>query len=414
MTTVRPFRGLRPSKEYADKVVSLPYDVMNREEAAKMAEGNPCSFLHISRSEIDLPDQPDPYDASVYAKAKENLADFEDKGILVRDEKPSYYIYKEVMDGREQAGIFACASVDEYEAGIVKRHELTLVAKEIDRINHFDACDANTEPVFLTYRDNDELDALIADEMANSEPLYDVTAADGVEHVLWKVDDEAKVEKIRKLFEETDALYIADGHHRTASACKVSKKRREANPGYTGDEESNYVMAAIFPAKSLKIFDYNRVVKDLNGLSKEEFIDAVKKAGFEVTELGKEQKYPEGKNEFTMFLDGMWYKLKATDGIIPKDDPVEALDVSILQKNLLTPILGIGDPRKDPRIDFVGGIRGLGELENRVNKDMKVAFAVYPVDIFDLLDIADKGLIMPPKSTWFEPKLASGLLVHTF
>ena len=412
MATVRPFKAVRPARERVQDVISLPYDVMNRSEAAAMAEGNPHSFLHICRSEIDLPDQEDPYDASVYQKAKENIAKFIEDGTFIEDDSPCLYIYREIMDGRVQTGIVGCVAVDEYQNNTIKKHEFTRVEKEKDRINHFDVCDADTEPVFLTYRDDKRIRTIMEGYVANHEPEYDITSDDGIQHTLWVVDDPELVRSLTGLFDEIPALYIADGHHRSASACKVGLKRREEHPDYTGDEEFNFFMAVIFPDNDLKIFDYNRVVKDLNGSTSEEFLDKIREAGFDVEEKGSDIYYPEGKHIFAMFLDGKWYKLTARDSIIP-DHVTESLDVAVLQNSLLHPILGIEDPRTDKRIDFVGGIRGLEELEKRVNDDMKVAFAVYPVDVDDLLRVADNNMVMPPKSTWFEPKLGSGLFLHS-
>ena len=412
MATVKPFKAIRPDAKYADKVISLPYDVMNRKEAAEMAAENPYSFLHICRAEIDLPEQEDAYDRSVYEKARDNIAERLENGVFVQEEKPALYIYRQIMDGRAQTGIVGCVAVDEYQNNTIKKHEFTRVEKEIDRINHFDICDANTEPVFLTYRDDKRIRSIMEGYVANHEPEYDITSEDGIQHTLWVVDDPELVQSLTGLFDEIPALYIADGHHRSASACKVGLKRREEHPDYTGDEEFNFFMAVIFPDNDLKIFDYNRVVKDLNGNSKEEFLAKIQEAGFEVEEKGSDIYYPEGKHIFAMFLDGKWYKLTAKDSIIP-DHVTESLDVAVLQNSLLHPILGIEDPRTDKRIDFVGGIRGLEELEKRVNDDMEVAFAVYPVDVEDLLRVADNNMVMPPKSTWFEPKLGSGLFLHS-
>lgn len=412
MATVKPFKAIRPDAKYADKVISLPYDVMNRKEAAEMAAENPYSFLHICRAEIDLPEQEDAYDRSVYEKARDNIAERLENGVFVQEEKPALYIYRQIMDGRAQTGIVGCVAVDEYQNNTIKKHEFTRVEKEIDRINHFDICDADTEPVFLTYRDDKRIRSIMEGYVANHEPEYDITSEDGIQHTLWVVDDPELVQSLTGLFDEIPALYIADGHHRSASACKVGLKRREEHPDYTGDEEFNFFMAVIFPDNDLKIFDYNRVVKDLNGNSKEEFLAKIQEAGFEVEEKGSDIYYPEGKHIFAMFLDGKWYKLTAKDSIIP-DHVTEYLDVAVLQNSLLHPILGIEDPRTDKRIDFVGGIRGLEELEKRVNDDMEVAFAVYPVDVEDLLRVADNNMVMPPKSTWFEPKLGSGLFLHS-
>ncbi len=411
MATVRPFKAVRPAQERVQDVISLPYDVMNRSEAAAMAEGNPHSFLHICRSEIDLPDQEDPYDASVYEKAKENIAKFIEDGTFIEDECPCLYIYREIMDGRVQTGIVGCVSVDEYQNNTIKKHEFTRVEKEQDRIRHFDVCDTNTEPVFLTYRDDKRIRSIVEGFAESNEPVYDVTASDGIRHILWVVDDEELIAGITALFTEIPALYIADGHHRSASACKVGLKRREENPGYTGDEEFNFFMAAIFPDSDLRIFDYNRVIKDLNGLSEEEFIGKIKAAGFAVDDMGEETYSPEAKHVFSMYLGGKWYRLIPDSSIIP-DHVIDSLDVAILQNNIFEPVLGISDPRTDKRIDFVGGIRGLGELKRRAESDMKVAFAVYPVDVTDLLKVSDNDMVMPPKSTWFEPKLGSGLFMH--
>lgn len=413
MAIVKPFRAVRPAKDYADKVISLPYDVMNREEAAGMAEGNPYSFLHICRSEIDLPHVENPYSEPVYAKAKKNIDEFLADEILIREDEPMLYVYKQVMDGRSQTGIVGCVSIDEYLNDTIKKHEFTRVEKELDRINHFDRCNTNTEPVFLTYRDDKRLRTLIEGWMNGHKPEYDFTTTDGIGHSLWAIDDPGVVGSLTSLFGEIDSLYIADGHHRSASAVKVGQKRREEHPDYTGDEEFNYFMAVIFPDVDLKIFDYNRVVKDLNGLNAEEFLNQI--AGKFIVEPVASQSgpyRPEAKHSFGMYLKGQWYKLTARDEIICDEDVIKCLDVSILQENLLQPILGIDDPRTDKRIDFVGGIRGLEELERRVAHDMIVAFALYPVSISDLLAVSDKGMVMPPKSTWFEPKLGSGLFMH--
>lgn len=412
MATVRPFRAVRPAPQYAKKMVSLPYDVMNRVEAKEMAEGNPVSFLHICRSEIDLPDQCDPYSKEVYQKAKANIDGFLCDEVLLREEKPMLYIYRQIMDGRVQTGIVGCVSVDEYQNNIIKKHEFTRVEKELDRINHFDSCNANTEPVFLTYRDSRKIDSIVEGWVSSHSPEYDLTTPDGISHILWKVDDDSVVKSLTELFAAIDALYIADGHHRSASAAKVGMKRREEHPDYTGEEEFNYFMAVIFPDRDLKIFDYNRVLKDLNGLSKEQFMEQVSQL-FDVEPKGAEGDpyYPEGKHIFSMFLDHQWYRLTAKPELL-SGDIIKDLDVSILQDHLLSPVLGIEDPRTDQRIDFVGGIRGLSELEKRANSDMCLAFTVYPVSIEDLLSVADQNKVMPPKSTWFEPKLGSGLFIH--
>jgi Uncharacterized conserved protein len=411
MAIVKPFRAVRPAKEFAEQVISLPYDVMNREEAANMAEGNPYSFLHICRSEIDLPHVDNPYTEQVYAKAKLNIEDFLTNEILIRDDEPMLYIYKQVMDGRSQVGIVGCVSIDEYLDNTIKKHELTRVEKEIDRINHFDYCNTNTEPVFLTYRDDKRLRTLIEGWMSSHKPDYDFESKDGIGHALWAIDDLEVVSSLAALFGEIDSLYIADGHHRSASAVKVGLKRREEKPDYTGDEEFNYFMAVIFPDCDLRIFDYNRVVKDLNGLSEEEFMEKIS-GKFTVEPASCSPYRPEAKHVFGMYLRDRWYKLTAKPEYICDEDAIKCLDVTVLQENLLQPVLGIEDPRTDKRIDFVGGIRGLEELERRVALDMTVAFALYPVSISDLISVSDQGMIMPPKSTWFEPKLGSGLFMH--
>lgn len=411
MAIVRPFRAIRPAQKYVEKVISLPYDVMNRQEAAKMAEGNPYSFLHICRSEIDLPHQKDPYHKSVYEKARDNIGDFLSKGIFQQEEEPALYIYRQTMDGRIQTGIVGTVAVDEYQNNTIKKHEFTRVEKELDRINHFDICNANTEPVFLTYRDDQRIRDTVEAWIAENKPVYDLTTADAIGHALWVVDDPETVAKLTGLFGEIPSLYIADGHHRSASACKVGLKKREENPDYTGEEEFNFFMAAIFPDADLHIFDYNRVVKDLNGNSVESLMARIREAGFKIDKMGEDIYYPEAKHCFSMFLEGKWYRLTAKPEIIP-DHVIDSLDVAILQKWVLEPILGIEDPRTDKRIDFVGGIRGLEELQRRCETDMKIAFAVYPVEIADLLNVSDNGMVMPPKSTWFEPKLGSGLFLH--
>lgn len=411
MAIVRPFRAIRPEASLAEKVCSLPYDVMNREEAAEMAKNNPYSFLHICRSEIDLPEQRDPYDRSVYEKAASNIRKFLDEGVFVQDEKPMLYIYRQTMNGNVQTGIVGCVSVDDYQNDRIKKHEFTRVEKEQDRIRHFDICNANTEPVFLTYREDHSIRSRIQEYISRHDPEYDFVKEDGVGHTLWAIRNDNVIQELTDLFAEIPSLYIADGHHRSASACKVGLKRRQEYPDFTGEEEFNYFMAVIFPDSDLKVFDYNRVVKDLNGLDRVTFLEKIRHAGFTVEEKGVTPYRPEAKHTFGMFLDGVWYKLTAGEAIIP-DHIIQSLDVAILQDHLLAPILGIEDPRTDARIDFVGGIRGLKELERRADSDMKVAFAVYPVEISDLMNVSDHHEVMPPKSTWFEPKLGSGLFLH--
>ena len=410
MAVIRQFKAIRPTPEMAEKVAALPYDVVNSEEAAEMVIGNPYSFLHVDKAEIDLPAGTDIYSPEVYEKAKSNLEKMITDGVLVQDEKPMLYVYELTMDGRSQTGLVACTSIDEYMQGIIKKHELTREDKEQDRIRHVDICNANTGPIFLAYRTVDEISEIV-DNVKKNAPVYDFTAEDGIIHRAWIIDDEETINRLVKLFKDVPNLYIADGHHRNASAAKVGLKRRNENPNYTGDEEFNYYLAVIFPSDQLKILDYNRVVKDLNGLSEEEFIKKLSEK-FDIVETEGGAK-PDKAYDFGMYMDGKWYMLTAKDEIKSKD-AVKGLDVSILQDNVLIPILGIGDIRTDKRIDFVGGIRGLGELEKRVDSgEMKVAFAMYPTSIEQLMTIADENKIMPPKSTWFEPKLRSGLFIHS-
>ncbi len=412
MAVVRPFKGLRPkNQEIAEQMISLPYDVMNRKEAKEMAGDNPYSFLRIVRSEINLPDSVEPYSKEVYEKAREVLGDWASQGILVEDGTPVFYIYRQIMEGRVQTGLVGCTSIDDYINDIIKKHEFTRKEKELDRINHFDITDANTEPVFLTYKKNARINEIVASWTAANKPAYDVVTDDGIAHIVWVLNDASLVEELTGIFAGIDYLYIADGHHRSASAVAAGRKRREANPAYTGEEEFNRFLAVIFPDEDLYVMDYNRVVKDLNGNSVEEFLAKVKES-FQVEEASASPYKPQKKHEYGMFLEGKWYVLSPKEGSYPAADPVESLDSAILQNNLLNPILGIADPRTDKRIDFIGGIRGLGELERRCKEDMKVAFALYPVTIEDLMGVADAGMVMPPKSTWFEPKLRSGLFVH--
>lgn len=414
MSTLRPFPALRPPRALAQRVSSLPYDVMNHSEACAMAEGNDSSFLHICRADIDTSEAAI-HSPETYAQSRRNLELFETRGYLVRDEKPSFYIYRQMMWGRVQTGIVGCASVDEYANGTIKKHELTRKEKELDRIEHFDACSAQTEPVFLAYRKHEGLSVIIREWIKFHKPEYNFTTDDGVTHILWPVSDADTVAAIEKGFEEVDALYIADGHHRTASSAAVSARRRAAHTDYTGQEEFNYLMAVVFCDEDLFIMDYNRVVGDLNGLSKEAFLSAMQKAFTlrPVDTTPGEGYAPQAKHEFGMYLDGQWYAITAKEGSFNAAHPIESLDCAILQANVLDPILGIADPRTSDRIDFIGGIRGLGELERRCAEGMALAFSLYPVTMADLFRVADAGEIMPPKSTWFEPKLRSGLFVHT-
>jgi uncharacterized protein (DUF1015 family) len=412
MAVVRPFRAFRPTKELVDKVAALPYDVMNSEEAREMVKGDPYSFLHVDKPEVDLEPGIDVHSKEVYEKASENLNKMITDGIYIQDEKPCMYIYRQIMNGRPQTGIVACASIDDYMNDIIKKHELTRADKELDRINHVDHTNANTGPIFLTYRNKAEVDSIIKSWTEEKTPVYDFKSEDEVSQIIWVIDDEETVKKLSSLFAETDYLYIADGHHRSASAVKVGMKRREENPGFTGEEEFNFFLSVIFPDNDLYVMDYNRVVKDLNGNTTEEFMNKVAEK-FEIEEYKGEGQYkPSEKRTYGMFLENKWYSLTTKEGIFDINDPVDRLDVSILQNNLLQPILGIDDPRTNSRIDFIGGIRGLGELERRVNEGMKVAFSMFPTTMDDLMDIADAGKTMPPKSTWFEPKLRSGVFVH--
>ena len=410
MAVIRKFKAIRPTSEMAEAVAALPYDVVNSEEAREMTKDKPYSFLHVDKAEIDLPVGTDIYSPQVYAKAKENLDKLVSDGILVQDNKPMLYVYELTMDGRSQTGLVACTSIDEYLNGIIKKHELTREDKEQDRIRHVDICNANTGPIFLAYRTVDEISAIIENVKKNA-PVYDFTAEDGIKHRAWVIDNDETANKLIELFKAVPNLYIADGHHRNASAAKVGLKRRAEHPDYTGDEEFNYYLAVIFPSDQLKIMDYNRVVKDLNGMTSEEFMNKLAEK-FDIHEAEGKGK-PEKQYDFGMYLDKKWYMLTAKENL-RVNDAVAGLDVSILQDNVLIPILGIGDIRTDKRIDFVGGIRGLGELERRVDSgEMKVAFAMYPTSIDQLMTIADENKIMPPKSTWFEPKLRSGLFIHS-
>ncbi len=412
MAVFRPFRALRPVPDKAFQVAALPYDVMNSEEAAEMVKDNPISFLHVDKAEIDLPKDIDIYDEKVYLKARENLSLLEEKGICKQDDVPCFYIYRQIMNGRSQTGLVGCASIDDYKNNIIKKHEFTRADKEADRIRHVDYCDANTGPIFLTYRENEETAAIINNWKENHTPVYDFVTEDGITNTVWIVDDAEINAKLSSLFSGIDYLYIADGHHRCASAVKVGEKRRSENPDYSGQEEFNFFLAVAFPKDELEIMDYNRVMKDLNGYSEEEFKEKLgEKFSLELYE-GEGQYKPTERHTFGMYLDGKWYKLTAKEGTFDENDPVDSLDVSILQNNCITPVFGIEDPRTDKRIDFVGGIRGLKELERRCAEDMKIAFSMYPTSLSELMDIADAGEVMPPKSTWFEPKLLSGLFIH--
>lgn len=409
MAEIRPFRCIRPSKEAASAVAALPYDVYDRKEAKEIVKKNPMSFLAVDRAETQFEDERDPYAPEVYEQAARTLERWQQEGILIEDEEPCYYLYELVMEGRSQTGIVACASVDDYSCGVIARHENTREEKEQDRIRHVDVTNAHTGPIFLAYRSQEELNGLVALEKKKT-PLYDFISEDGICHRVWKIEDPQKAEEIHRIFSGIPRVYIADGHHRAASAVKVAAMRREANPSWTGNEEFNYFLSVLFPDDQLMIMPYNRVVQDLNGLTREEFLKKTERY-FVVTERGRKAFSPEQKGQVGMYLDGSWYQLDARPEICT-DDPVKGLDVSILQDRILGPLLGIGDPRTDSRIRFVGGIRGLSELERLVDSGAAVAFSMYPTSIRELFEVADAGLLMPPKSTWFEPKLRSGLFIH--
>lgn len=413
MATVKPFRGLRPPRAIAKDLSCLPYDVMSTEEAASMASGKDCSLLHITRSEIDLPEGTDIHSDAVYSRSVENFRNWQEKGWLVQDKSRRYYIYAQTMEGRTQYGIVGCASVDDYLNGIIKKHELTRPDKEQDRMIHVRVNNANIEPVFFTYPAVKEIDTIVEMITTNEKPEYDFVAEDGFSHHFWVIKNRKTVKEIEELFaKKVPYTYVADGHHRTAAAALVGKEKRENNPHHTGKEEYNYFLAVHFPDNQLMILDYNRTVRDLNGLSIEDFISRLEK-GFVVEDKGVEIYKPDCFHNFSMYLEGIWYSLTAREGTFNDKDPIGVLDVTILTEQILKPILDIQDLRRSKRIDFVGGIRGLGELKKRVDSgEMKVAFALYPVSMKQLINIADTGNIMPPKTTWFEPKLRSGLVIH--
>lgn len=411
MSTIRPFKGFRPTPDKAHLVAALPYDVLTSDEARVAVKDNPYSFLHVDKAEIDLDPAVSLYDDAVYEKATENLNKMISECIYIRDEKPVFYLYSLTMNSREQTGLVCCTSIDEYLNGTIKKHEFTIKAKEADRIRHVDTCDANTGPIFLTYRAEAAVSRIISEYKTSNTPVYDFTSEDGITHTVWVIDHDETILTLINLFEKVPALYIADGHHRTASAVNVGLKRRAEAGEAKSDAEYNYFLSVLFPDCELKIFDYNRVVKDLNNLSEEDFFQLVQKH-FDISEAALSPR-PSLPHSFGMYLNGKWYTLNAKEEIIDNNDPIMCLDVSILQKWLLEPILGIGDPRADSRIGFVGGIRGLEELERLVDSGtMKVAFALYPTTVAEVMAIADNNMVMPPKSTWFEPKLRSGLFIH--
>ena len=419
MAKIKPFACVRPAEDKVSKIAALPYDVYNREEAKKVVAGNPQSFLAIDRAETQFPDDVDTYDPCVYQKAHDMLQEWIENGSFIRDEEKAYYIYELTMDGRVQTGITACASIDDYADNIIKKHENTRADKEQDRINHVDTCSAQTGPIFLAYR-SDAVITEVVEKTKEGQPLYDFTAEDGIRHRVFKISDAADIAAVEGAFEKIDSIYIADGHHRAASAVKVGFKRRAEHPDYDGTEEFNYFLSVLFPDEELMIMDYNRVVRDLNGLSSPEFLAEMERL-FTVNPIGEgcigknglteDMVRPAKKGDFSMFLDEQWCRCSIKPEQL-SEDPVEGLDVSLLQNILLSPVLGIGDPKTDRRIDFVGGIRGLTELEKRAQTDCKVAFAMYPTSIQELFAVADAGRLMPPKSTWFEPKLRSGLFIH--
>ena len=410
MAVIRPFECVRPQAEKAERVAALPYDVYNREEACREVAREPLSFLKIDRAETQFDSSVDTYAPEVYAKAKELLENAIADGTFVKDSDQAYYIYELTMDGRVQTGLVACASIDDYESNVIKKHENTRADKELDRITHVDTCNAQTGPIFLAYRANAVINGEI-DKAKKNPSLYNFVSPDGVRHQVWKISEPQSVKAIRGAFEGISSIYIADGHHRAASAVKVGLKRRAENPQYTGKEEFNYFLSVLFPDEELMIMDYNRVVRDLGDMTEEAFLSKMQEL-FDVQKIenGNDVR-PVKKGQFSMFLSDKWYRCTMRPESVP-EDPVEGLDVSVLQNVLLAPVLGIGDPKTDKRIDFVGGIRGMKELERRCHEDCKVAFAMYPTSIQELFAVADAGRLMPPKSTWFEPKLRSGLFIH--
>lgn len=409
MADIKPFKCIRPDAQLVQDVAALPYDVYSRSEAAAYVMNRPHSFLRIDRAETQFDDSVDTYADCVYEKARELLDGEIADQVFLEDGEDAYYIYQLTMNGRAQTGIVACASIDDYLENRIKKHEKTRADKEVDRIRHVDTTNAQTGPIFLAYRSNEIINGIV-DQTKNQPSLYDFTSEDEIRHQVWKISESGNMEALIQAFASIQSIYIADGHHRAASAVKVGLKRRQENPNHTGEESYNYFLSVLFPDEQLMIMPYNRVVKDLNGLTKEAYLEAISKH-FEIQEMGKSPIYPEAKGSFGMYFEDNWYLIKAKDSIL-SEDPVDGLDVAILQDYLLTPVLGIGDPRIDKRIDFIGGIRGLKELERRADSDMKVAFSMYPTSIGELFQVADADMLMPPKSTWFEPKLRSGIFIH--
>jgi uncharacterized protein (DUF1015 family) len=411
MPLIRPFAGLRPSPEFADKVVAPPYDVLNSKEARQRVEGRPWSFLHVSKAEIDLPTGVDPYDEAVYAKSAENFARMLAEGVLMQDKQPFYYVYRLVMGEHVQTGVVAAASVEAYDANRIRKHEYTRPDKEDDRLRQIQALNAQTGPVFLVYQAHEVVDRILADVAGGNEADLDVTADDGVRHMLWLVSDPDQADRLNRAFAGMDSLYVADGHHRSAAASRFAASREASNPAHTGEEPYNYFLSVIFPHNQMRILDYNRVVTDLSGLTEAEFLALLDESFF--VESVQAPVRPQRPGEFGMYLDGNWHVLQIKPERMQHNDPVARLDISLLTANLIEPILGVSDPRRDARIDFVGGIRGLSELERRVDSgEMKVAFSLFPTRMRDLMAVADKHEVMPPKSTWFEPKLADGIVSH--
>lgn len=412
MAVLKPFKGIRPKKDIAQKVASKPYDVLNEKEAREEAEGNPFSFYHVIKPEIDFPDSIDHYAPEIYSKGIENFSRMMEQGIFFQDTKPCLYVYAQTMMGRTQYGLVGCASIDDYFNNIIRKHELTRPDKENDRKRHVRVSMLNYEPVFFSYHPVEAIDRIVEEVVAES-PEYNFVADDGIGHIFWVIRDEKRINELTDLFSEVPATYVADGHHRTAAAALVGLELRKENPNHTGKEEYNYFLSVHFPDNQLHIMDYNRVVKDLNGMDRDTFLSAIA-TSFEITALGTTAHKPARLHEFGMYLEGKWYRLRSKPGTFEDHDPIGVLDVTILSRQILEPLLGIRDLRTDKRIDFVGGLRGLKELEKRVNSgEMKIAFSLFPVTMKQLTDIADSGKIMPPKTTWFEPKLRSGLVLHS-
>ena len=411
MSTIRPFKGIRPAENLAASIAALPYDVYSSDEARKVVKANPLSFLKIDRAETLLPEGTDIYSPEVYKTARRTLDAMIENRTFIQDPSACYYIYALTMNGRTQTGLVGCASIDDYTDGVILKHENTLAAKEEDRVRHVDACSAQTGPIFLTYRPCTALRRII-DKVKAGPSLYDFTSDDRIRHQVWKIDNREYIDNISHLFTEIPHLYIADGHHRAASAVRVGQMRRAADPGYSGNEEYNFFLSVLFPSDELRIYDYNRVVTDRNGCTFESFLDKIK-GSFKIRKTGKEACRPDQKGEFGLYCEGNWYQLTASPTLY-SDVPVKGLDVSVLQEYILSPVFGISDPKTDPRIRFIGGIRGLKALEEAADKSDGFAFSIYPTSMDELLSVADAGMLMPPKSTWFEPKLRSGLFIHRF